>query len=147
MKLHHKSRQSGFTLIELLAVVAILGILAGIGIPRIFGAIENARLGADRANIAMLQSAVDRWSMDVNPANVGAWNPLTLGPVAPTAAGTFELETTAENELVPNYLLTIPTSPSGTAYSYGLILVDADGTGGSDRHTATVVRVPALPAP
>ena len=147
MNLNKKSRQSGFTLIELLAVVAILGILAGIAIPRVLGAIETARLNADHANIAMLQSAVERWAMDRNPADLAAWQPLTLGAAAPSTTASVAIETATPNPLFPAYLLALPSSPSGTTVSYQLIFVDLDGTGTGTRHSATVVRVPAFPTP
>lgn len=52
-------RQEGFTLVELLITLAILAILAAIGIPQYLGIMERARLGADRVTIATVQSAVD----------------------------------------------------------------------------------------
>ncbi|MBS4054780.1 MAG: prepilin-type N-terminal cleavage/methylation domain-containing protein [Thermaerobacter sp.] len=149
MKLHHKSRQSGFTLIELLAVVAILGILAGIAVPRVLGAIQNARESADTANIAMLQSAVERWAMENNPAGtLAGWNDLTEGTENPTAfvgvitdavlTDTFAFEDTS-NPLIPAFLSAIPNVPSGLAggTEYRLIFHLVSGA----RHTATVVRV------
>ena len=140
MKLHHKSRQSGFTLIELLAVVAILGILAGIAVPRVLGAIQNARESADDANIAMLQSAVERWAMDVNPVDLAAWAPLVTG----TPAVPGDLQFVIPSPLVPTYLSAIPTPPTGLAGSTVYRLRFA-ATGIGTRHTATVVRITPPP--
>ena len=51
-------RQSGFTLIELMIVVAIIGALAGIVIPRYARMIEKSKEGATKGNLGAIRSAV-----------------------------------------------------------------------------------------
>ena len=56
MKNFIKNRK-GFTLVELVVVIAILGILAGIAIPRFMSATETARGAKTVADLRTLESA------------------------------------------------------------------------------------------
>ncbi len=48
MKLKRKKNEKGFTLIELIMVIVILGIIAGVAVPKFIGLSASARLSAAR---------------------------------------------------------------------------------------------------
>ena len=49
--------KNGFTLVEIMIVVAIIGLLAAIGIPSILGAYNNAQVQAKSRNITEVEKA------------------------------------------------------------------------------------------
>jgi general secretion pathway protein G len=58
------SKHLGFSLLELLAVVAILGVIAVVVIPRISSSTQRAKEEVNRQNIAEINGAVERWYME-----------------------------------------------------------------------------------
>lgn len=58
-------RAAGFTLIELLIVMVILGLLASLVGPRLFGHLGTSKTKAAKAQIEMVGSALDAYRLDV----------------------------------------------------------------------------------
>jgi len=63
--MEHERKQQGFTLIELLIVMVILGILAALVGPRMFGKVGKSKQKAAKAQIALFESAMDIYRLDV----------------------------------------------------------------------------------
>lgn len=66
--LQKKNKQDGFTLIELMVVVAIVGILSGVGLPQLLKAQDKAK---DSAAIATLTNAAKECSLLLVTENSG----------------------------------------------------------------------------
>jgi len=72
MKLSYQSSQNrGFTFVEIMVVVIILGVLAATIVPYFRGATQEAKVGAAKATIAELETALERFyiHMDRYPSN------------------------------------------------------------------------------
>ena len=59
-----KRNEKGFTLIELMVVIVILGILAGLIVPRIMGRPDEARQAKARIQIESLETALKLYKLD-----------------------------------------------------------------------------------
>jgi general secretion pathway protein G len=61
-----KNRRNAFTLVELMVVVVILGILAATIIPNIVGKAGEAKIGAAKADVTELESAIERFYLNMD---------------------------------------------------------------------------------
>jgi type IV pilus assembly protein PilE len=75
-KIEERRHQSGMTLIELLIVVAIVGILAGVGIPMYIGYIDSAKADEAKNNLRSIRLMQENYRSDNNvyygPVGCGA---------------------------------------------------------------------------
>jgi general secretion pathway protein G len=58
-------RAAGFTLLELLVVIVIIGLLAGMVAPRYFDQVSKSNANIARAQIDLLEKALDQYRLDV----------------------------------------------------------------------------------
>lgn len=58
-------RQAGFTLIELLVVIVIIGLLAALVGPKLFGRVGKGKLATAQAQIELFGAALDNFRLDV----------------------------------------------------------------------------------
>ena len=144
MQRKHKSQptvfQRGFTLIELLVVMLILGVLAGLVVPRVMGTGDSARVTAAKADIAQLKSALKLYYLDNQryPSTAQGLNALHTKPT---------VEPMPSNWKSGGYIEKTPNDPWGKPYQYlqpgikgefDVFSLGADGLPGGDGINADI---------
>ena len=107
----HSRRARGFTLIEILVVIVILGILAGLIVPRIMDRPDQARVVAARADIAAIMNGLKLYRLDngVYPSADQGLQALVRKP---------ERGDIPRNWKPGGYLERLPKDPWGNDYQY-----------------------------
>ena len=129
----------GFTLIELMVVIVILGILAGLIVPRIMGRPEEARQTKARIQIESLETALKLYKLDNGsyPSTEQGLQALVEPPEVGNLPGRWREGGYLEKGKVPKdpwdneYVYLCP----GTHDDYDIISYGTDGEpGGEDKN-------------
>ena len=144
---HKGGRSTGFTLIELMVVLVILGLLAGLVGPRLFGRVDSSKVQAAETQIKMLRGALQTYRLDIGtypstaqglaalmaaPSNVAAyWN----GPYLEDDLPLDPWRTPYRYE-----------QPANTSQGFALYSFGADAKPGGEGVNADVGYLPEQPA-
>jgi general secretion pathway protein G len=107
----HKKKDAGFTLIEIMVVIAIIGILATLIVPKIMGRPDEARVTAAKHDVGTLVQAFKLYRLDIGryPTTEQGIRALVEKPTS---------EPVPQNWKAGGYLDSIPKDPWGNAYQY-----------------------------
>jgi general secretion pathway protein G len=130
----------GFTLIEIMVVVAILGILAALVVPKIMGRPDEARIVAAKQDIAAIKQALNLYRLDNTryPTTDQGLQALVEKP----ASGPIPA-----NWKAGGYLERLPKDPWGSPYQYlnpgvrgeiDIFSLGADGATGGEGNDADI---------
>ena len=125
------TKEKGFTLIELLIVMVILGLLAALVGPRMFGKVGTSKQKAAKAQISLFETSIDTYRLDVGkyPITEQGLQALRVKPDG------------VENWDGPYLPKDVPQDPWGHSYvyefpgqhgDYDIISLGADGSPGGD---------------
>jgi general secretion pathway protein G len=130
-------RERGFTLIELLVVVVILGLLAGLVGPRLFGHVGKSKQAAAQAQIELFGAALDNYRLDVGqyPATEAGLKALQTNPGAEGWDGPYLRKEIPDDPWRHAYVYRAP----GEHGDYDLMSYGADGAPGGEGENADVV--------
>ena len=139
MRLKHSKRGNpGFTLVELLIVMVIIGLLAALVGPKMFGKVGKSKQKAAKAQITLFETALDTYRLD-------------MGKYPTTDMGLGALRKKPEDSEKwdgPYLPKEIPLDPWGKPYEYrspsehgdyDIISLGADGSPGGEGEDADIV--------
>ncbi len=141
----NKTSSSGFTLIEMLVVLVIIGLLAGLVGPKLFGNVDKAKVQTAQTQTKMLKGAVETMRLDIQRYPTEAEG-LALLTTAPTDEklrtrwrGPYLEEALPQDPWSNPYAYSIPGAAGQPFAVYSL---GADGKRGGEGYDADVGYLP-----
>ncbi len=133
----------GFTLIELMVVLVILGLLAGLVGPRLFGKVDSSKVKTTETQIKMLRGALQTYRLDVGSFPTTAQGLAAL-QVAPSDASKFWQGPYLEDELPqdPWHQPYHYQAPVDNLQGFALFSLGADSTEGGEGVNADIGYLP-----
>ncbi|WP_321491556.1 type II secretion system major pseudopilin GspG [uncultured Desulfobacter sp.] len=138
MRQKDKQNQKGFSLIELLIVMVIIGLLASLVGPKMFGKVGKSKQKSAKAQLSLFETALDMYRLD-------------MGKYPTSDEGLSALRNKPDDEGKwdgPYLPKEIPLDPWGHAYhyespsehgDYEIISYGADGNEGGDGEDQDIV--------
>ena len=108
---NHPAR--GFTLIEMLVVMVLIGLLAGLVGPKLFGRVDSSKVQTAAAQIKMIKGSIETFRLDVGraPTQAEGLGVLNLAPSEERAKARWR---------GPYMDQDVPPDPWGNPYIYSL---------------------------
>jgi general secretion pathway protein G len=106
-----RSTEAGFTLIEIMVVIAIIGILATLIVPKIMGRPDEARMIAAKQDVGTIVQALKLYRLDIGryPTTDQGLKALVERPTS---------EPIPQNWKMGGYLDSLPKDPWGNVYQF-----------------------------
>jgi general secretion pathway protein G len=133
--------QAGFSLMEMLVVLAIMGLLAGLVLPRVMGALGKAKVETTKTQVDELAAALDFFQID-NGRYPSTSEGLAALITRPPGLATWNGPYLAKHEVPLDgwHHAFVYDAGSDTSESYSLASLGADGRTGGAGANADIVR-------
>lgn len=137
---NYRKNEAGFTMIEIMVVLVILGLMAGLVVPKVIGRTDDARISLARQDMKSIANALEMYKLDNfnYPSGRQGLEALVSPPKGKPEAKNWNSD---------GYLNDVPSDPWGNPYEYespargrpfNLMTFGADGKKGGKEFNADI---------